>query len=60
MAKRGSARPWRVRYHWTNGVTGVDTYHDQEEAEMKAEQIRQAAARRADVDVTVTVERRPE
>jgi len=58
MAKRGERRPWRVRYVWTTGVKGTDTFTTRDEADSRADKIRAAGERWDDRDVTVTVERR--
>jgi hypothetical protein len=58
MAKRGERRPWKVRYEWSNGIKGTDSYTSRDQAEMKAEQIRRTAVAR-DMVVTVDVTHRP-
>lgn len=54
MAKRGETRPWRVTYRWDSGIGGTEAYASEDQANYKADQIRQAAIRQ-DRDVTVSV-----
>ena len=58
MAKRGEKQPWKVRYEWSNGVKGMNSYTSEDLAESKADQIRQAGERRDDISVSVTVEKK--
>jgi hypothetical protein len=55
MAKRGETRPWKVSFHWENGVHGTDSKASEDEARMLAESIhRTAETRGMRVDVAVT------
>lgn len=58
MAKRGSTRPWRMKFEWDNGVKGVVTFHTEEEAEHAAKQQRERVGQNGARCTTVTVEKR--
>jgi hypothetical protein len=52
MAKRGETRPWRMRFEFENGICGTETFHSEEQANFKADQIRRNAANR---EMTVAI-----
>ena len=46
MAKRGETRPWRLSYDWTDrGISGVNAYRTEEQANSKADEMLSYAAR---------------
>ena len=55
MAKRGEKRPWQVRYEWSNGIKGTESFISESDAIRAAEKIADAAEWRDD-DATVSVE----
>lgn len=57
MAKRGERRPWQVRFEWSNGTTGVNTFTHLYQAARQRDEILERAYRR-NVDVTVTITNR--
>ena len=55
MAKRGETRPWRLQFVWESGIKGTVTFRSQEEADYKAQDMRDYAERTSSsVDITVT------
>ena len=58
MAKRGETRPWRLQYVWESGIKGVSTFRSQEEADYKAQDLRDYAERCGGSAITVTVTHR--
>lgn len=58
MAKRGERRPWKVTYRYLeSGIGGTVACSSEDQANDRAEQIRQAGASRH-LEVTVKVARR--
>ena len=57
MAKRGSTRPWRVRFEWENGVTDTDTKTSRGDAEALRDLVLRTAEQRQ-LHVTVEISHR--
>jgi hypothetical protein len=53
MAKRGETRPHRLRFTWSNGVKGTETFIDTDRLGMFLDRMKGTAARR---EMTVEVE----
>lgn len=45
MAKKGSRRPWRVRFAWAGGVCGCETFEDLDRAKTLIDTLRRNAGR---------------
>ena len=58
MSKRGTTRPWRVRFAWDHmEIKGVDTFHSLEDADICRNRMVDQA-RRHEWGLHVTVEHR--